>query len=537
MRQRSTGWINRKAPARVMGRADPGEITAMPAVVNTGYSHHGANRTRTSMIGWNNTSASPDDDITLNVKDLQQRGRDLYMGNPLATGAIKTGRTNVVGIGLQLNPQIDARYLGLSADAAEAWELNTRREFALFADKKNCDAARMCDFYQLQQLAYVSAAMSGDVFALLPMIRRAGDVYYLKIQLIEADRICNPYELPEQPPIMEGVETGIYGEPLAYYVAKYHPLSLLNTKLNEWTKVPAFGERSGRRNMLHLMMDMERPGQRRGVTMLAPVIESLKQLGRYTDAEIMAAVVSGLFTAAITTDNGDAGAGFGEDAGAGMVSGSSIDDDLRGSIKLGNGTVIELSPGEKIESVNPGRPNTAFDGFVLSISRQIGAALEIPVELLNKHFTASYSASRAALLEAWKHFRRQRDWITTDFCQPIYEEWLTEAVARGRISAPGFFDDPAIRAAYCGAEWNGPSPGQIDPLKEVTAAILRVENGFSTRARETAELTGGDWNQNYRQRVREEQMMRDGGLVAEAKISVKSGEKEGDEQDAEDDKS
>ena len=489
------------------------------------------------MIGWNNTSASPDDDITLNVKDLRQRGRDLYMGNPLATGAIKTGRTNVVGIGLQLNPQIDARYLGLSADETEAWELNARREFALFADKKNCDAARMCDFYQLQQLAYVSAAMSGDVFALLPMIRRAGDVYYLKIQLIEADRICNPYGLPEQPPIMEGIETGIYGEPLAYYVAKYHPLSLLNTNLNEWTKVPAFGARSGRRNMLHLMMDMERPGQRRGVTMLAPVIEALKQLGRYTDAEIMAAVVSGLFTAAITTDNGDAGAGFGEDAGAGMVSGSSIDDDLRGSIKLGNGTVIELSPGEKIESVNPGRPNTAFDGFILAISRQIGAALEIPVELLNKHFTASYSASRAALLEAWKHFRRQRDWITTDFCQPIYEEWLTEAVARGRITAPGFFDDPAIRAAYCGAEWNGPSPGQLDPLKEVNAAILRVENGFSTRARETAELTGGDWNQNYRQRVREEQMMRDGGLVAEAKISVKSGEKEGDEQDAEDDKS
>ena len=248
-------------------------------------------------------------------------------------------------------------------------------------------------------------------------------------------------------------------------------------------------------------------------------------------------MVSGLFTAAITTENGDVGTGFGEDAGAGMVTGTSVDDDIQADIKLGNGTVVALLPGEKIESVNPGRPNTAFDGFVLAISRQIGAALEIPVELLNKHFTASYSASRAALLEAWKHFRRQRDWLTTDFCQPIYEEWLTEAVARGRISAPGFFDDPAIRAAYCGAEWNGPSPGQIDPLKEVNAAILRVENGFSTRARETAELTGGDWNQNYRQRVREEQMMRDGGLVTEAKISVKSGEKEGDEEDAKDDKS
>ena len=139
----------------MMGRADPGPPTVLPAVVNTGYSHHGANRTRTSMIGWNNVSASPDDDITLNIKDLRQRGRDLYMGNALANGAIKTGRTNVVGIGLQLNPQIDARYLVLSDEEAEVWELNTRREFALFADKKNCDAARMCDFYQLQQAEQV----------------------------------------------------------------------------------------------------------------------------------------------------------------------------------------------------------------------------------------------------------------------------------------------------------------------------------------------------------------------------------------------
>ena len=116
------------------------------------------------------------------------------------------------------------------------------------------------------------------------------------------------------------------------------------------------------------------------------------------------------------------------------------------------------------------------------------------------------------MLEAWKFFRRQRAWLASDFCQPVYNEWFAEAVARGRINAPGFFADTAIRRAYTGAEWNGPSPGQIDPLKEVNAATVRVEQGFSTRARETAELTGGDWMQNYRQRVKEEKMMREGGL-------------------------
>lgn len=482
-------------------------------ILNTGYSHHGASRTKKSMLGWLYHSGSADDDITVNAVDLRQKCRDLYMGNPIAAGAHKTERTNVVGSGLQLNPQIDASFLGLTDEQADEWERNTRREFALWAGNKDCSADRMCDFYQLQQVALLSASTSGDLFTLLPTISRKGRTYDLRVQLVEADRVCNPPQIPELPPIMAGVETGEYGEPIAYHIAKYHPLSLLNTRANEWTRVLAFGPKTGRRNVLHLI-DIERPGQRRGVPSLAPVIEALKQLGRYTEAELMAAVVSGLFTAAITSETDDAGE-IGEDELPGIVTGTSVDDDPRQDIKLGNGTVIQLAPGEKMESVNPGRPNATFDPFVLSILRQIGAALEIPMELLIKHFTASYSASRAALLEAWKFFRRRRAWLSSDFCQPIYEEWLCEAVARGRIVAPGFLVNDAIRAAYCQTEWNGPSPGQIDPLKEVNAAVVRVKNCFSTQAKETAELTGGDFDSNLRQRVREVKMMKEGGLTVE----------------------
>lgn len=106
--------------------------------------------------------------------------------------------------------------------------------------------------------------------------------------------------------------------------------------------------------------------------------------------------------------------------------------------------MIGLAPGEKVSSVDPGRPNAAFDPFVMAILRQIGVALEIPFELLVKHFTASYSAARAALLEAWKFFYTQRKWLADNFCQPVYEAWLTEAVLSGRVSAPGFFDDPLV---------------------------------------------------------------------------------------------
>ena len=62
-----------------------------------------------------------------------------------------------------------------------------------------------------------------------------------------------------------------------------------------------------------------------------------------------------------------------------------------------------------------------------AMCEQVGAALEIPADLLLMSFNSSYSASRAALLEAWKGFRMRREWLTDDFCKPVYEIWLTEA--------------------------------------------------------------------------------------------------------------
>ena len=82
-----------------------------------------------------------------------------------------------------------------------------------------------------------------------------------------------------------------------------------------------------------------------------------------------------------------------------------IDQQDPNSVEMGNGSVVDLNPGEKAVSVTPGRPNANFEGFVDSICKQIGAALEIPKELLVKQFNSNYSASRAALLEAWKMFR------------------------------------------------------------------------------------------------------------------------------------
>lgn len=476
-------------------------------ILNQGYGNHGASTKKKSLVGWISRIGSVIEDVEYNIPKLRERSRDLYMGAPLATGALKNMRTNVIGSGLRLNAQIDYEYLGMTLEEADQWETKVEREFSLWADSIHCDAQRMNNFYELQQLAFLSWLMSGDCFVLLPAIPRINMPYDLRVQIIEADRVCNPTNKFFDQKIVNGVEIGEFGEVVAYHIAQNHPHSQTLSK-QEWVRIPKFGSKTGRPNILHLM-ESERPEQRRGVPILAPVIESLKQLARYTEAELMAAVVSGMYTVFITTNTSDERP-FGEV----IPEEERIDDHDDYSYELGNGAIVSLGENEQIQESNPGRPNVAFDGFVTAICRQIGSALEIPYELLLKHFTASYSASRAALLEAWKMFRMRRSWMASDFCQPIYEEFLAEAVAKGRIAAPGFFTDPLARKAYCTAEWNGPSQGQIDPLKEVNAAEKRVLNGFSTRARETVELTGGDFYKNHRQRVVEEKLRREGGLTS-----------------------
>ena len=71
-------------------------------ILDSGYGNYGASHTKKSLAGWLYGGGSAKEDIQDNLSTLRQRCRDLYMGVPLATGALKTCRTNVIGSGLRL---------------------------------------------------------------------------------------------------------------------------------------------------------------------------------------------------------------------------------------------------------------------------------------------------------------------------------------------------------------------------------------------------------------------------------------------------
>jgi len=479
---------------------------AARAQLALGGGYTGARIDTSTTSRWMPTAGSANADTIRDLPVLRARSRDQMRNAPVALGALNTTVSHVVGTGLAYTPAIDPGFLGMTAEEADAWSEDTKRRFDTWAESLDCDLARKLNFYGVQDLSVRSQLESGDIFVVTPRVARNGGSARLALQLIEADRVCNPNRATDTDTVVDGMEIDPdTGETIACHIARKHPGDPANNTGNTWTRVAMRGTQTGRRNVLHMFKQL-RPGQVRGVPMIAPILEPLKQLSRWTDAELNAAVVSSMFSVFVKMDP-DAFEDMFDDKSKEEI----INKGLAWTGEMESGQAINLLPGESVESPSPGRPNPAFDPFWGAMVRQIGMALEMPVEVLTMHFQSSYSAARAALLMAWKAFRSRRDMLATYLCQPVFELWLADEVAEGRIHAPGFFSSDLVRAAWCAAVWTGDGPGSIDPLKEVNAAEKRIGLGISTKEAESIAYDGVPWRAKHAQRVKEvEAEKRDG---------------------------
>lgn len=468
---------------------------------NSGYGDYGASRTRRALKNFLAKSLSAHSDIDQNNATLRSRARSLYMAGGIATAIIKSMRTAVIGQGLHLHAMVDGSFLGLNEEETSALNKEIEAEFEIWANSKDASITGLHNFYTGQQLIFSSSKTSGDIICPLylddPSLLQP---YGLRFGMVEADRVNTPMSSSITPmlsygvnsdngnKIYDGVEVDERGRVIAYWIQNTFPGEYA-MKANDWIRVEAKGDETLLPNLLHVM-DSERPDQYRGVTFLAPVIEPILQLNRYMNSEIMAALVESYFTVFITSNASGSKPSFRSP----LPSGS--EESEKSEAELGPGLINYMEPGEDIKAVDPKRPNSAFGPFVEFITKMSAAAVEMPAEVLLKSFNSNYSASRAALQEFWKVVRMHRDWFITDFNIPIYTSWFTEAVARGRISAPGFFSDPRIRAAYLRHEWNGPVMPNLDPVREATAMEIQVRNGWVTNDQATTQLNGGDWSAN-----------------------------------------
>lgn len=466
--------------------------------------HFAASRSAREFRSWTPPLESADTELEGERSTIAARAYDLERNNGVASGAIRTQVDNIIGTGLRLSARPDYRALGRDKAWADAWAREVEPKWRTFANTLEFDAARRLTFGGASVIMLRSALLDGDGLAIAQwMPSRPGAKWGTCLQLIDPARLCTPPGRASGIDMRDGVELNTVGEAIAYHIRKTHPGDSFQIGYDgTYERVPARTS-FGRRRVIHLY-DQQRAGQTRGKSVLTAVMAAFKMLDHYQRIELQTVVVNSMIAAFIETPlNGDQIAEMFGTPEKLQESRAAWD------VKLEGASVIPLHPGDKLNAFMPSRPNGAYEKFVEAVLRYISAGMNMPYELLMRDFSkTNYSSARAALLEAWRFFMAKREWLATYWASPVYELWLEEAIQRGEVDAPGFYEN---RAAYTACKWIGPGRGWIDPVKEVQASALRIEKGISTLERECAEQ-GDDWEEVLEQQARERDMAQRLGL-------------------------
>lgn len=386
---------------------------------------------------WAAPSTSANDAIGAGLVTLRNRARDLRRNNPYACKGIQAITSNVVG------PGITTQFRGENPEDLEALWASWAETFAIDFDGRN-------NIYGLERLVMDAVAESGEV-----LVRRrvtASLEFPLQYQILESDFLdANRTETGmDGNYIIQGIEFDKQGRRVAYYLFESHPGAMTGSLINtvKSHRVPA-------EEVLHVFR-MERPGQARGVTWLAPVIVRLKDLDDYEDAQLMRQKIAACFTV------------FVQDIGAPL---DDEDEDCPDDLgeRVEPGLIEHLPPGKTVTFTKPPEVQ-GYGEYVSTVLYGIAAGLGVTYEALTGDLSkVNYSSGRMGWLEFGRNIKAWRDSLMIGhFLNPICSEFMRFAAIKG-------FSTRGLSYVHV-----APAREMIDPTKEIPATVEAIKAGLTT---------------------------------------------------------
>lgn len=407
----------------------------------------------------------------LRLDTLRNMCRDQERNSPFTAGILTKQISNIGGH--QFAPQ------ALTDDD----DFNRRMEerFRIWAEGE-CDVRGQLTLWDMLDLIAVSPLRDGDCgFAML-----SGPEVKGRLQAFEAEQICNPSQKAMAAikkagnKIANGIEMNKYGRPQAYWVANYVRGGYA-VDVNKASSIAA-------KDFIHLYRPT-RFSQSRGVPLIAPILDDLQMMDQYLEAELVNVQVAACFAAVRKTAQGP-------DFGSSLTK---QETDAEGNVQvqeeLEPGIIMNLLPGESMETIAPTHPPGQLPEFMTTLTRFCFFSLGLPLEIFDPGKT-NYSGGRTALLQAYRVFRGWQTWIVDHFLARVYRWKASQFIKYGDIDAPkkGEKREWAHTWILPGWEW-------IDPQKEVMASIKAVDRGLTSIADECA-ARGRDWENVMRQNQR-----------------------------------
>lgn len=404
-------------------------------------------------------------------KKLRERARYEVANNSYAKGIVLTIANDCIGTGPRLQL--------LTGDD----EINRRVETAF------AEWAKLVNLAEKLRTMRMAKTSDGEAFCVLTANAMIDSPVMLDVQLIEADRIASPgmSVLPATNEI-DGVILDTHGNPQMYRILRQHPGNLASWKV-EYDLVPADA-------VVHWFRS-DRPDQHRGIPEITPALPLFAQLRRYTLAVIAAAETAADFAAVLFTDspaNGEAQALEPMDV-----------------VDLEKRMATVLPDGWRLGQIEAQQPATSYAEFKREILNEIARCLNLPYNIAACNSSGyNYASGRLDHQTYYKSIRVEQSHLGEAVLDRIFEAWIDEAMLTSEYSILRSLSSLPHQWFFDGTE-------HVDPAKEANAQAKRLTSNTTTLAAEYARQ-GKDWETELRQRAKEQQLMKELGLIATQEV-------------------
>lgn len=438
----------------------------------------------------------------LDYNALQLRSWQAYLESSIAHTLIAKKTKAIIGSGLKLQCNPHMKVLNAEGIKFDAEDFNDQCEayFESFCKSKSSDCHGKYNLRKQMAIAYVNREVGGDVLVVL----RVSKYGQITVQLIDGAHIWNPimgndyfaFKVPDGQPgagnnIRNGIEYNDNGELVAYYVRTANPSAGYSYYTGTFERVEAKSKSTGL-TMAYVVTGLEyRIDNKRGMPALSPVLGTIANMDRYKAATISTAEERAKISYQIVHQSFSTGQNVNVEALAKIMNydATSTDDiprDVRGvsldklAVATHNKTALNMPKGSEIKTLaQHGDAQLYFKDFNAANFEEICACYCIPPEVARSMYDSNYSASRAAIKDWEGVIKIDRIDFGMQFLQPIYELFFHCMVLMNKVQAPGYLkafvkNDIIVMDAYRHCHWIGSAVANIDPLKEVMAARLKL---------------------------------------------------------------
>ena len=455
---------------------------------------------------------------------LRKRSLQLFIENPYASGIVKRIIRNEIFTGMMPDPTPNAAIIWPNDPEEDREERAIEyggmmgEGFEIYANDYNVfDYKKQLTFGEFQEQVRLESILCGDGI----IVNRINHQTMLPSwDWINGNYIKTPpsFKPKEGNTILHGVERDKQGRHVAYHIEEWDGEKL------KYTRMPCVGEKSGRQISWMVYGGTKLLNNVRGTPLLANCLFMLKDLDRYRDAEVRAAVVNAIFPLILKKQSGSAAGsmtdGIKRKGTATKGGESTANENSNLTIPATPGTIVKMSEGEELQSVSVNRPNVNFGLFENIMLSGLCWTLELPPEIGMLAFKSSYSASRQANNE-WDIYLKYRAFKNAkDVCQLIYQEYITQSVLNGTLIIPGLMSalfDPKswmLKGAWLKCEWSGLARQSVDIQREAGALAQILGLGCISHDAISRRFSGKSFKANQYELAREKKLADRLGFVS-----------------------